>query len=263
MTNSVGSTDEFRQRWDQPQNFLFDPAYVKLDMLWPSVEEIVDVLRRDEKTRIQFMDKDKKEEQEMVEAFKSLPIEEVMDWPFSLANFHLQRFYGKYGFLADFQDKVMIPWRTFLASQGLTWQRAYPILFLSGKGCASTYHVDVSHVLAWQIYGEKTFNSFKDPERFAPVDWLVDEKDKTKAILGSLPDYGPEDILSFKMTPGALLWNQLLTPHWVLAGEEVAISVNISHGGISYQNAFCKNEQRLRQRWESHPEDVWLVDERY
>jgi len=118
-------------------------------------------------------------------------------------------------------------------------------------------------VLAWQIYGDKTFNSFKDPEKFASVDWLVDERDKTKAILGNLPDYDLEEILTFKMEPGSLLWNQLLTPHWVVAGDEVAISVNISHGGVSHQGAFCPNEKRLRQRWEKNPEEAWLADERY
>lgn len=263
LTDMVRSTDEFWARWNTSQNFLFDPAYFQLAMAWPTAEEMVDVLRQDEKTRIQFPGKDKLEEEEMVEAFKSRPICEVMGWPFNMANFHLQKFYSPDGFLADFQDRVMIPWRTFLASQGFTWQRTYPILFLSGKGCSSTYHVDVSHVLAWQIYGEKTFNSFKDPERFAPIDWLLDEEGKTKAVLGDLPDYALEDIHSFQMGPGALLWNQLLTPHWVAAGDEVAISVNISHGGVSYQGAFCPNEVRLRQRWKKHPEEAWLVDERY
>ena len=263
LTNMVRSMNEFQTRWNQPQNFLFDPAYFQFDMAWPTVDKIVDVLRQDEKTRIQFPGKDKAEEEEMVEAFKSRPIDEVMDWPFSVANFYLQRFYRPDGLLADFQERVMIPWRTFLASQGFTWQRAYPIIFISGKGCSSTYHVDVSHVLAWQIYGDKTFNSFKDPEKFASVDWLVDERDKTKAILGNLPDYDLEEILTFKMEPGSLLWNQLLTPHWVVAGDEVAISVNISHGGVSHQGAFCPNEKRLRQRWEKNPEEAWLADERY
>ena len=54
--------------------------------------------------------------------------------------------------------------------------------------------------------------------------------------------------------PGDLLWNQLLTPHWVDAGEdEVAMSFNISHGGVAYRGEFCPNEQVLRQYWEKNP----------
>ena len=47
------------------------------------------------------------------------------------------------------------------------------------------------------------------------------------------------------------------------AGADIAVSINISHGGLAYQGRFCPNEQVLRARWEEHPDEAWLVDERY
>jgi hypothetical protein len=45
--------------------------------------------------------------------------------------------------------------------------------------------------------------------------------------------------------------------------DEIAVSVNISHGGVQHQGRFCPNEQILRRRWQDHPDEAWLVDERY
>jgi hypothetical protein len=47
------------------------------------------------------------------------------------------------------------------------------------------------------------------------------------------------------MHPGDVLWNVLLTPHWVEAGEEVALSVNISHGGVRLHGKLFRHEQEL------------------
>ena len=70
-------------------------------------------------------------------------------------------------------------------------------------------------------------------------------------------------MISYEMQSGALLWNQLLTPHWVEASDEIAVSVNISHGGVRYMGEFCDNEQVLRARWDKHPQEAWLTDLRY
>ena len=180
---------------------------------------------------------------------------------FSLANFFLHNFYEPDGFLRDFQKDVMIPWRSFLSSMGLTWQRCYPIFFISGKNSSSTYHVDVSHVLAWQIHGVKVFNGFRDPENHAGVQHIVDNRNEYR--VESPPNFDPDLILTYRMNPGDILWNQLLTPHWVDSEDEIAVSVNISHGGIAYHKTFCPNEQILRKRWEEHPDEAWLVDDRY
>ena len=44
----------------------------------------------------------------------------------------------------------------------------------------------------------------------------------------------------------SVLFNKLLTPHWVEAvGEEVAVSLNISHGGLRLRGELCCNEREL------------------
>ena len=104
------------------------------------------------------------------------------------------------------------------------------------------------------------FNGFLEPQQYAPIDQCVNQRDR---IQGQMPRYQAEHILSYPMAPGDLLWNQILTPHWVTAGDEIAVSVNISHGGVRAGGEFCANEQFLRQRWDRHPEEAWLSDLRY
>ena len=258
------TADDFRQFWNGERNFLIDSELFKFEIPLRSVEEVIDILRRDSEARIQFLDDSLSdaEQNALVEKFKTAPIEKAVEMPISLAHFHLQNFYGAGQFLEHFQECVMVPWRTFLSQLGFTWQRCYPIIFLSGKGCSSTYHADSSHVLAWQVYGEKHFHGFLEPEKREPVQKLVESRTGVTRI--DIPQIDPADILTYDMQPGDLLWNQLLTPHWVDAGEdEVAMSFNISHGGVAYRGEFCPNEQVLRQHWEKNPKSAWLVDVRY
>lgn len=259
----VKNIDEFLQNWNGQRNFLIHPDYFEFKMDFPPIEEVVDVLRRDEQARVNIPgDLTDGEKETLAEEFRILPIDQVIDRPFSLAHFYLENFYGPGKFLNDFQEKVMIPWRTFLSSAGFTWQRCYPIIFISGRNCSSSYHMDTSHVVAWQVWGVKTFNAFKNPSDYAPLDIAVNKPKSLRRVNGP-PDHEPEDVLSYRMEKGDLLWNQLLTPHWVPAGDEVAMSLNISHGGIRHSGQFSSNESALRERWKQHPEEAWLVDTRY
>ena len=259
----VKNTTEFKAYWNGLQNFLIAPECISFQKEFPPIEEVVDILRKDPQVRITIPgDLSEEEKKEQTESFKSDPIEEVINRPFNVAHFYLQNFYGPGLFLHDFQEKVMIPWRTFLSSAGFTWQRCYPIIFISGKNGSSSYHMDTSHVLAWQICGTKFFNGYKDSYKYSPLDDAVNNRESLRRLNGP-PEHDPEDVLSYPMEKGALLWNQLLTSHWVPAGDEVAMSVNISHGGVSYGGEFCPNEVALRKRWEAHPDEAWLVDTRY
>ncbi len=258
------TTEQFLAHWDDTRNFFLGPELICFDMELPPAEQIVDILRVDELCKINFFDtEDEQEAEALRERFGRLPLEQVIDLPFNLSHFDLNRFYGEGQFLADFQRQVMIPWRTFLSATGLTFMRCYPIIFISGKRRSSQYHVDISHVVAWQVHGTKTFNGFQDPEKYGPIQDVVDNGKKYRS---SLPPDGidPDDILACHMEPGDLLWNQLQTPHWVTGtADEIAVSVNISHGGVQYDGQFCPNERVLRRRWKEHPDEAWLIDERY
>lgn len=259
---TANTPDDLLSVWNDRRNFLIGPELISFDTTLPSAEDIVDILRKHPDSRVEFLGmEDGPKKDALIEKFKTAPLEEVIDLPFSLANFFLSAFYGPGQFLEHFQKDVMIPWRTLLSSVGLTWQRSYPIFFISGKNCSSTYHVDVSHVVAWQVHGIKVFNGFADPEGHAPVQDIVDNRSDYRVEVP--PDFDPEKILTYRMEPGDILWNQLLTPHWVDSEDEIAVSVNISHGGIAHRGEFCPNEQILRKRWEDHPKEAWLVDDRY
>ena len=97
-------------------------------------------------------------------------------------------------------------------------------------------------MLAWQIYGTKRFCGLKDPNRWAPREVRVNYQAGQFARPSELTD---ADALCHAMRPGDALWNVLLTPHWVEAGDEVALSVNISHGGLRYRGKLSRNEQEL------------------
>lgn len=264
MQLTAKTSDDFYKWWHQDLNFVLDPQLFEFKMDMPPAEDIVDILRKDSDARVQFLSDELSEFEQnaLAEEFKSTTIEKASEMSFALAHFYLQNFYGQGQFLHDFQQKVMIPWRMFLTELGFTWQRCYPIFFISGKGCSSTYHVDISHVLAWQVHGVKHFNGFQRPEEVLSVEKAVNERND---IRQNTPlEHDRKDVLSYAMQPGDILWNQLLTPHWVVAGDDdIAVSVNISHGGVSYRGEFCPREQALRKRWEIHPKEAWLVDERY
>jgi hypothetical protein len=257
------TTEQFLTHWDDSRNFLLGPELIGFDMELPAVEEIVDILRADEKAKINFFEtEDEAEVEALRQKFRTAPLEQVIDLPFNLSHFDLNHWYGQTQFLADFQRQVMIPWRTFLSATGLTFMRCYPIIFISGKRRSSQYHSDNSHVVAWQTHGTKTFNGFKDPDKYASARDLVDKKVKPSSLPPA--DIDPDDLLPYRMEPGTILWNQLQTPHWVTGcSDEIAMSVNISHGGVQHLGQFSPNEIVLRERWKDHPEEAWLIDERY
>ncbi len=255
---------EFLHHLKQTQNFLIASECLRFEMEFPPVEDVIDILRRDEATRVRSpKDVSKEQDEQLTHWVKTAPIEEVMEkGAFGLSNFELNNFYGPGQFLHELQDKVMIPWRTFLASNGYTWQRCAPYFFISSKGVSSTFHADYSHVVAWQLDGTKTFNGFLDPEKYASIERIVKKGGAPRS--SEIPSYDEADLLSYEMQSGDVLWNQLLTPHWVTAGEDqAAMSFNISHGGVRHRGQFCANEIPLRKHWEEHPEEAWVADLRY
>jgi hypothetical protein len=104
--------------------------------------------------------------------------------------------------------------------------------------------MDFSHVLAWQIYGTKRFCGLRDPDRWAPKEARVTY---APANFAKPAELGDDDALCYDMTPGTTLWNCLLTPHWVEAANEVAMSVNISHGGLRLNGRLCPHERELEE----------------
>lgn len=251
-TDTVDTWAEFGRRWAGTRNFLLAGECVPFGFAMPPVDRVVAELRADELARITPGTRGAKLDlADMAAQFRALPVDAALERPFALAHFQLSRFDAPGRFLHGFREQVLEPWQAALNAAGFTFERCYPIIFISGKGCATNYHMDLSHVLAWQVHGRKRFCGLKDPDRWAPREARVNYRPAEFSRPAGLTD---DDALCFDMRPGAVLWNVLLTPHWVEAGDEVAMSVNISHGGIRHRGELCRNERELAEHRAAHPE---------
>ena len=151
--------------------------------------------------------------------------------------------------LEGLRTQLVEPWAVALQRAGFAFHRCYPILFITnsgGKPAETSYHMDRSHVVACQIHGRKRWTWLRDPSRWA------DRETRLNHTAGQLKR--PEllsagDTVTFDMGPGSVLFNKLLTPHWVEAvdGEGVAVSLNISHGGLALNGELTRNEAELMQ----------------
>jgi hypothetical protein len=255
MRRTVSTLPDFQREWSSGVNFLLARECIDFDYAFPAPDEIVDILRRDEEVRV--LRGHRVDRRDIRVEFSQMPIEAAMQECFHLSHFNLSRFYGPGKMLENFEEKVMEPWREFLRRGGFTWERCYPIFFVSGPNSGSHYHVDLSNVLAWQIHGTKLFSGLRNPESFAPVRSIRSKEGRDKLTMP--PTLKAEDILEYEMKPGAMLWNHLLTPHWVDATDQPAVSVNISHGMLRYHGELGRNEQLLDDWWKVHPEEAWRV----
>lgn len=251
IPSKVSTWTEFQRRWSGVHNFLLTGECVPFAFGLPPLDRVVAELRADELARITPGSRGNRLQlDDMAAAFRARPITQALEQPFALAHFQLSRFDAPGKFLHGFKQQVLDPWQAALRAAGFTFERCYPIIFISGKGCATNYHMDLSHVLAWQVYGRKRFCGLKDPERWAPRDIRVNYKPAEFVRPVELTD---DDALCYDMAAGDVLWNALLTPHWVEAGDEVAMSVNLSHGGIRYRGELCPHERELVDHRAAHP----------
>ena len=242
---TVSDWDTLKHHWSGVHNFLMEGPCVPFKFALPPIAEIIDQLRRDPDTRITSgIPGPKIDLEDTSKRFLALPLDQALKSRFSLAHFKLENFYGPNAFLHNFEAQVMDPWRQALTDQGFTWTRCYPIVFISGPGCATNYHMDFSHVIAWQVYGTKRFIGLKDPQRWAPYQTRVTYRPE-----GYQPPAGlsPEDGLSYLMQPGDVLWNILLTPHWVETPDGIGMSINLSHGGLRLNGTLSPFEAELEE----------------
>jgi hypothetical protein len=242
---------ELQNLWSGRQNFLLADECVPFDYEPPALSDIIEVLRKDDVSQIKCADKSVDAEHFRTE-FQNAPLEKAMEMPFRLSNFKLHLFYGRGHLLESFNDAVYMPWVSFLARAGFTWNRCYPILFISGRQLPGNYHMDVSHVIAWQIHGTKVFNGFADPQQRTPVESVIDPE--FRKGLSKPEDISEEEKLSYTMNPGDVLWNQILTPHWVDTKDEIGASINLSHGGLRLHGQLSMNGVPLERFYEENPE---------
>jgi len=252
MNSLITTWPAFQSAWDGVRNFLLGGECVPFSFRFPEIAAVVDELRGDGEVRIgSGLPGGRLALEDRREAARALPLETMMEAPFSLAHYRLSRFDAPGRFLHGFREAVLERWMEALRRHGFTWERCYPIIFISGKGCATNYHMDFSHVLAWQITGEKRFCGLRDPDFWADRSQRLHYRPDAFARPAEMTE---ADALCFRMKPGDALWNTFLTPHWVEAGDSVAMSVNLSHGGLRLHGRLCRNEQELAEYRALDPE---------
>jgi ribosomal protein L16 Arg81 hydroxylase len=123
---------------------------------------------------------------------------------------------------------VYLPLTRLWQARGLTWQRVYPILFLSGPGCSTNYHWDPSSVLIVQLHGRKRFHSLTEPRRWCPEEVLALAKEGMVRPEGLTA----ADIQTCELGPGEAVWSPCRAPHWLDAYEETAFTLSIAFTDI-------------------------------
>ena len=242
MHRTVTTWPQFKQRWSGVLNFLIGPELTRFAFDLPPVEQFVDELRRCPGSRIYSgVQGARFDETDISESFRKLPIDRAMDQPFNIANFRLNDFYAPGQVFHGLQQKWVEPWGQALRLHGFSWEEFFPIVFISGRDCATNYHMDRSHVLLWQRYGTKTFNGLKEPDR-----WTTLEQRYRSRLNQTRPAaIAEDDILRYEMQPGAVLWNVITTPHWVEAADQVAVSLGIVHRGLRLDGRLCPHEDEV------------------
>lgn len=256
MQRQVCTWDDFRQHWAGFLNFRIDGECRFPDFPFPPIDQVVDEVRRDPDSRIwRGAAGDSLDKTDIAEEFRAMSLAQAMESRFQMSHFKLNNFFGPGQLLHRFDTDCLIPWLDRLKEAGFTFERYYPIFFISGRQCSTNFHIDPTNVVAWQIYGTKFFHGTQDPERWAPYEMRMNWRDTRRP-----PGITEADLLTYRMSPGDMLWNAMLTPHWVEAGDdEVALSMNLAIDGLRLNGELCPHERELREYMIAQGLDVDLT----
>jgi hypothetical protein len=248
----VTTFQEFKKRWDGIHNFLMGGECTPFSFTLPPLVDVIQTLRNDNETRflVSSGDVNNHSREPAPQQWHMMPVDELLEQPFSIGHFGIEKWDVPGGFLEGFGDSVVRPLREAFEAQGFRFSDWFkPYIFASGPNCCSTYHMDFSHVLAWQKYGVKHFYSLRDPDRFAPTELRRSYLGMPQADRPHRPEnLSANDIVDNVMPEGAVLWNAYLTPHWVCGESTASLSINISFRGLTLDGELCPREAEV-QRW--------------
>lgn len=235
MIEVVSTWDEFRRAWDSRMNFILRGDVFPYTFTSPPLAEVIEAVRQNENARIVTGKKGNKPEATSMTSstyldFRDLPIEQAVNAQVQLSHFELNEFTGP-GQIFEPLGPILEHWYKALAEHGFTVERTQRALFLSGPDSQSNYHMDGSYIVAWQIYGKKQWNWLKQQDRWcgpAVRREIAGHYDKMVMPEGLTPD----DVVSWVMEPGDVLWNVMHTPHWVSSVGGTSYSFNLVHSGV-------------------------------
>jgi len=254
LNDEVFDLKIFKHKWSGVNNFKFKNPNHIFNFEFPEITKIIDILRKDNEVKIFSGEKRNKLNRRINIHLKKISLEKLCDNKFQLSHFNLNKYFKKNEFLFNFDKIVLNQWKLLLKNNGFTWDRCYPIIFISGKKSFTNYHIDYSHVLAWQIFGEKNFFSIKNQKKYISIEERILSKNiKVPSFLKK------SDIIKHQNTPGDLLWNCFLTPHWIESGNEIALSLNISHGGLRYNHKLCFYENIIKKLNRKYNQQLGII----
>ena len=159
---------EFERRWGELRNFLVGGEVVRSfgGFPMPPLERIIEGVRAEPTTVFRSGVKQAAFDLTDVSSeFRALPVGEAVRSRFILAHFDLQASFGGAGGVFEGLEEVWVePWREQLRRRGFTFDRVFSILFAAGPHSATNYHMDYTHQLAWQHYGEKNWHGLVSPD---------------------------------------------------------------------------------------------------
>ena len=242
MRRTISIWPEFNQHWDGVTNFLMaGECAAPFNFPLPPLPDLLDIVRKDDEAKANPGAKGERvDTTDINEQFRKLPIDEALRYNFRMAHYNIQKWDAPGKFLHGFKGRVFDPLQQVLRDNGFTWEWFRMYFFFSGPNCATNYHMDKSNVIAWQRYGTKVFSGLTDPGRWEPREKRMQSWTDTVRKPATLTD---ADVLAYTMKPGDVLWNCLLTPHWVEATDETACSLNFSIRGLRRNGQLCKHEE--------------------
>jgi hypothetical protein len=253
MHKTVATTTEFLHAWDSRVNFLMADECVPFSFEFPPTEQIVEHLVAEKKTTgIKGMLRDTGDRENAIEEFRGMSFADLMATSFQLRYPDVTMLDRPGDIFAGFTEQVLIPWKRYLLDHGFEWDRCYALARVSGPNTCTGYHMDRSNVLFWNVRGRKVFHGFREPDRWVPLERAAEEREAQ--IMPE--DMSDEDVLSYEVDNNTLLWNHLLTPHWVDA-PELTFGINFSHGGLRHNGRLCRYEQHLYDTLGHNPNKIW------
>lgn len=227
----VTNWDEFRERWDSRTNFILRGEVFQPRFNPPPLQPVIAEVRRHENARFLHNQAPDSPVKGPYPEFLDMPLAETTNAEILLAHFDAAEFAGPghvlEGLNADFDR-----WYGGLSDHGFAWTGTQRAFFLSGPRCHTGYHFDSSYVLVWQMVGVKRFCWLKDPERWCNREVRREYADHYERMFRPA-DITDDDVVTFDMHPGDILWNVMLTPHWVYALDEMTWSINITHFNLT------------------------------
>lgn len=250
MIEIVTSWDDFREKWtggEKRQNFLLRGEMFPYTFTPPPLEQVIDEVRANERTRFLRARADGSLSSEHVPAFRTLPLEQALRETVTVAHFDVREFSGP-GQVFEGLNHIFDQWYESLSAHGFTWseEQAQRAFFYSPPHCSTGYHFDSSYVLVCQVEGRKRFCWLKEPERWCSREELQRCADNY-GLMTRPEGITPDDVIECEMGPGDVLWNVLLTPHWVYAVDKPTYSFNLTHFDLRYEGALSPMDEELHE----------------